>query len=99
MTWSVDHFAFQAANCKPFAILEQMIEFRAIAGHVGRIEDRPKDALNVADMFADPNLRSSLELHVRRARQVVRVCVCLQHPHDLDPLLACGGKDRFNRRH
>ncbi len=52
----VDHFSLPTADGEVFAILEQMIEFAAVARNVGRIEYGAEDALHLADMLADANL-------------------------------------------
>ena len=41
---------------KTGAVLEQMVEFRAVAGCVGGVEQRAENALHIADMLADTDL-------------------------------------------
>jgi hypothetical protein len=49
----VDHFRVDRPHLKAITIFEQMVELRAVARDVGRVEHRPKDALYIANVLAD----------------------------------------------
>jgi len=97
MSGRVNHLGLEVADLEAFPVLEQVIELRAVAGDVGGVEYRAKNALHVANVLADADLRAGLELDVGRPRQVVGVRVRLQHPSDRDSGLGGGGQDRLGR--
>ena len=99
MTGRVDDLAVERADLEALAVLEQMIELGTIARHVDCIEDRPEDALHVADMFADRHLGAGLQLDIGRARHMIGMRMRLQHLRNLDAKLAGLRENGIGRGH
>jgi len=89
----VEHLDREAADSKNLAIGEQPVELAAIARDVGRVEDRTKYLLDVADVLADADFGAGLELDVGRSGQVVGVGMGLEHPIDSEPRISRGRED------
>ena len=92
MAGRVDHFGVDCADFETLAVLEEMIEFGAIARYVRGVEDRPEDFLHILDMFANRNRSAGLQLDIGRAGQVVGVRMRLQDLLDGDAEPFCFGK-------
>jgi hypothetical protein len=75
-----------------FAIFKEMVELRAVAGHVRCVEHRPEDALHILNMLANRYPHAGLELDIRRAFEMIGVGVRLQHLLDLDTELVRFGQ-------
>lgn len=80
-----------------FAILKQVIEIAAIGLDVGRVEDRAEYPLYILDVLADADFRAGFRLDVRCARQMIRMGVGFQRPHNGQLAVRSGFQDRFNR--
>ena len=79
MARRVDHLAVDRADLEALAVLEQMIEFRAVARDVHRVEHGPEDPLHVLDVLADRDRGAGFQFDVRRARQMIGMHMRLQH--------------------
>ena len=55
---------FSEPISKTSPVLEQVIEFRSVAGNVLGVEDGAEDLLHLADALADGDRRAGLELDV-----------------------------------
>ena len=97
MSRRVEHLTFEAADGKSFAVLEEMVELAPVVGQVGGVEDRTKNLLHLADMFADADLRTGFLFDVGRARKVVGVGVGLEHPVDRQTAFLRGFQDPVRR--
>ena len=89
----VEDFDLECADGEALAIPEETIELAAVALEIRRVEHRPENFLDVADVLADANLGAGLELEVGRARQVVGMGMGLEHPIDLEATVCRGLED------
>ena len=83
MAGHIEHLDLQIANLEMLAFNEEMIEIAAVGLQIRSVEDRAEDALDIADMFANADLRARLRLDIGGAGEVVRMGVGLQNPFDL----------------
>jgi hypothetical protein len=73
-------------------LAKQTIELAAVAGDIGQIEDRTKDALYFADVLADAGEGACLLLEIRCGGQMIRMRVRLQNPRNLESGNLCGSQ-------
>jgi hypothetical protein len=74
-----------------------VVEFRAVAGNVGEVENRPEDLLHLPDVFADGDLRARFQLHIGCRGEMVGMRMRLEHPVDGDPLVGRSLQDGIHR--
>ena len=82
MARRVNHLDRETADRKAFAIGEQAVEIAAVGFQIRHVEDRPENALHVANMFANADLGARLGTDVRRTRQMIGMGMGFQHPID-----------------
>lgn len=76
MAGKMQRHSLKPANLKPIAILEQAVEFRAIASELGAfVENLAEYVLDVNDLATDRERAAELVLKIRRGRKVVGVSV------------------------
>ena len=90
-----DRLGLEPADLEALAILEQMVELRAVMGKARPgIEDLAEHVLHLADMIADADPAAEMFLDIGRRREMVGMDMGFQHPVHYQPL----GADKFDHR-
>ena len=97
MPGRVDHLHIEFADLEALAVPEQAIEVTAVRVQVCGVEYRSEDALHVLDVFTNADFSAGLRLDERRAREVVGMRMCLEHPFDRVARLFGGLQHRLDR--